>query len=66
MPDIPAGLRDDLITYLFCTSPERARIISELVERNPGIADLLMDLEADEELRAKFEISLLTEDASGP
>ena len=46
--EIPPTLRDDLLTYLFCTSPDRARIIAELVQRNPGIADLLMDLEADE------------------
>jgi hypothetical protein len=56
---IPPALRDDLITFLFCTSPERARIISELVERNPGMADLLMDLEADDDLRAKAELTLL-------
>jgi len=30
---IPPSLRDDLITYLFCTSPDRARIIAELLVR---------------------------------
>jgi hypothetical protein len=30
-----------------------------LVVRNPGIADLLMDLEADDDLRARVEMSLL-------
>ena len=30
-------LRDVLIAYLLCDSPQRARIISELVNRNPGI-----------------------------
>jgi hypothetical protein len=24
--NIPPALRDDLITYLFCTSPDRARL----------------------------------------
>jgi hypothetical protein len=44
---MPPALRDDLITYLFCTSPDRARIIAELMARNPGIGDLLIELEAD-------------------
>ena len=56
---IPPALRDDLLAYLLCTSPDRARLIAELIERNPGIADLLMDLEADDDLRAKLEIELL-------
>jgi len=56
---IPAALRDDLLTYLFCTSPDRARIIAELMVRNPGIGDLLADLEADDDLRARLEIELL-------
>ena len=38
---------------------DRAQLIAELTARNPGIADLLMDLEADDELRAKLEIELL-------
>ena len=44
---------------MLCTSPDRARLIAELIERNPGIADLLMDLEADDDLRAGLEIELL-------
>jgi len=56
---ISPALRDDLIAYLMCDSPDRARIISELVTRNPGIADLLMELEADDGLRARFEMALL-------
>jgi hypothetical protein len=35
------------------------RIISELVERNPGMGRLLMDLEADDALRARLEVELL-------
>ena len=52
-------MRDDLIRYLFASSHERARIIGELTERNPGMADLRADLEADDDLRARFEIELL-------
>ena len=57
--DITPALRDDLLTYLLCASTDRARLIAELIERNPGIADLLIDLEADDDLRAKLEIELL-------
>ena len=57
--DITPALRDDLIAYLLCTSPDRARLIAALTARNPGIADLLMDLGADDDLRAKLEIDLL-------
>ena len=57
---IPPALRDDLLVYLMCTSPDRARLIAELTARNPGIADLLMDLEADDDLRARLEIELLS------
>jgi hypothetical protein len=59
MDAIPPALRDAIITYLLCTSPDRARIIGELVTRNPGMAELLMDLEADDDLRAKTEATLL-------
>jgi len=45
---------------LAATSEERARLIGELTHRNPGMADLaLADLEADDGLRARFEIELL-------
>jgi hypothetical protein len=33
--------------------------VGELTLRNPGIAELLTDLEADDDLRARFEIELL-------
>ena len=45
---------------MLCTSPDRARLIADLIARNPGITYLLMDLEADDELRAKLEIELLS------
>lgn len=57
---IPLEFSDDLIRYLLATSAERARIIGELTEWNPGMADLLADLEADDDLRAKLEIELLS------
>lgn len=60
---ISPALRDDLLAYLLCTSPDRARLIAELTARYPGIADLLMDLEADDDLRAQFEIELLSDKA---
>ena len=40
-------------------SADRARLIGELTERNPGMADLLMELEADYDLRTRFEMELL-------
>jgi hypothetical protein len=46
------ALRDDMITYLLCTSPDRARIVAELGDRgNVGVMSLLMDLEEDDALR---------------
>jgi hypothetical protein len=58
----PSPPRRDLLRYLAATSGERARLIGELVERSPGIADLLIDLEADDDLRARFEVELLRAD----
>ena len=63
--DISPALRDDLLAYLLCTSPDRARLIAELTARNPGIADLLMDLEADDDQRATLEIELLSGASGG-
>ena len=62
--DISPALRNDLLAYLLCTSPDRARLIAELTVRNPGMADLLMDLEADDDLRARMELELLS--GAGP
>ena len=33
----------------------------ELIARNPGIGELLADLEADDNLRARFEMKLLND-----
>jgi hypothetical protein len=63
--DIPPALRDDLIAYLLCDSPDRARIVGELTDRNPGIAELLMDLEADDDLRTRLEMELLGRSVRG-
>ena len=54
--DIPEPPPEDLIRYLLATSANRARIIGELSERNPGMAEILMDLEADDDLRVRFEM----------
>lgn len=56
-------VRDALLRYLSATSRERARLIGQLVERNPGMAEVLMDLEADYELRTRLEIQLLRGEA---
>ena len=60
--NLPESLLRDLLRYLAATSEERARLIGELVARNPGMADLLTDLEADDDLRARFEIELIRAD----
>ena len=56
----PSGLGAKLLRYLAATSEEWARLIGKLVGRNPRMAGVLMDLEADDDhLRARFEIELL-------
>lgn len=56
---IPEPLREDLLRYLTADSRERARLISGLATRNPGIADVLIGLEADDQLRTRFEQELI-------
>ena len=51
-------LRRDLLRYLGKTSAERARVIAELAERTPKVAEIFMDLEADDHVRTLFEIAL--------
>ena len=58
-----SGVRPNL-RYLAATSEERARLIGELVGMNPGIADVLMDLEVDVALRVRFEVELSSWDRS--
>jgi hypothetical protein len=59
MQGITGSLRRDLLTYLLATSSERAELLAQLCQRRPEMADLLAELEADEDLRARFEIALL-------
>jgi hypothetical protein len=61
---LPPELRRDLLRYLGATSAERARLIGELTERNPGLAELQAELEADDDLRARFQIELIRADRS--
>src|SRR5512134_612258 len=49
-------LVDDLLTYLFCKSPDRARIIAELLAS--GCRPTCWELEADNDLRAPFAVPL--------
>jgi hypothetical protein len=63
--DLTPGLRRDLLRYLAGTSKERARVIGELAQRNPAMAEALIDLEAHYDLRTRFEIELLHADGSG-
>jgi hypothetical protein len=57
--EFPERLRSDLLRYLAVTSEDRAQLIGELSERNPDVADLLSDLETDDDLRVRFEVELL-------
>lgn len=65
LDEIPEPLRRDLLRYLLAASADRARIVAELVDRSPGMAQILMDLEADDDLRARFEMELLESPESG-
>lgn len=56
---LTAELRRDLLRYLAATSEERARLIGELAARNPRMADLLIELESNEDLRVRFEVELI-------
>jgi hypothetical protein len=42
-----------------CDSPDRPRLIAEMLVRNPGMGDLLAALETDDDLRLRLETSLL-------
>jgi hypothetical protein len=56
---LPDPLRRDLLRYLGATSVERAKLIGELTRGNPDMAELLIDLEADDDLRSQFEVALI-------
>jgi hypothetical protein len=55
---ISPPLRRDLLWYLQATSSERAALLGKLFQTNPGIADVLADLEDDDDLRAQYELAL--------
>jgi hypothetical protein len=63
---LPEPLRRELLYYLSVSSEQRARLIGELTRRNPGMANLLVDLEANDDLRTRFEIDLLRSVESMP
>jgi hypothetical protein len=63
---LPPSLRRDPLRYLGASSRERARLIGELSARNPMMSSLLMDLEADDDLRARFEVELTNARGNGP
>jgi hypothetical protein len=58
---LPDPLRRELLDCLLATSQKRAAMIGTLAGRNPSMADLLIDLEAVDDLRARFEMELLNE-----
>jgi hypothetical protein len=57
--ELSEDLRREILEHIHATSGERARRIGEFAWRNPAMADLLIDLEAHDDLRAQFEIELL-------
>jgi hypothetical protein len=57
--EISAPLRRELLAYLLSTSYERAELLAQLYLRRSEMDDLLAELEADEDLRARFEIELV-------
>jgi hypothetical protein len=57
--EIFGPLRRELLAYLLSTSAERAELLAQLYQRRPEMADLPAELEADEDLRARFGIALL-------
>jgi hypothetical protein len=56
---IPEPTRRDLLRYFVATSAERAKVLRGLFLRNPGMADVLADLEGDDDLRALLEAELV-------
>jgi hypothetical protein len=56
---VPDDIRRDLLRYRKATSAERARIIAQLHERGSDLAEVLTDLEADDDLRLQLELDLI-------
>ena len=61
MGGLPEGVRRELLRVLFSTSQDRARTISRLFAypESRAFAELLIDVEGDQDLRARVEIALL-------
>ncbi len=51
----------ELRGYFAATSEERAQVIHRVFPLNEALGDILIDLEANEELRTQFELQLLQE-----
>ena len=65
MNDIPESRRSDLLRYAQASSAERARLLEDLLEKNPGMAGIVAELEAYEELHWRFEVALALSAISG-
>jgi hypothetical protein len=59
MNDLPEPLRHWFLRYLKLTSRDRALLIAEFHETAPGFVEVLIDLEADDDLRTNLEVELL-------
>jgi hypothetical protein len=51
-------LKTELLGYLAATSGERAQVIHRIFPLNEALGQILIDLEANDDLRARFEIEL--------
>jgi hypothetical protein len=52
-------LRTELLGYLAATSEERAQVIHRIFPLNKALGEILIDLEANEDLRMLFHLQLL-------
>jgi hypothetical protein len=63
--DLPEPVRRWFLRYLKLTSTDRALLIVEFHETAPGFAEVLIDLEADLDMRTNLEVELLREKYEG-
>ena len=59
--NLPPELRTELRGYLAATAEERAQVIHRIFPLNEALGDILIDLEANDDLRTQFELQLLQE-----
>ncbi len=59
--NLPPELRTELRGYFAATAEERAQVIHRIFPLNEALGDILIDLEADDQLRTQFELHLLQE-----